>query len=219
MNLDTLQILTASKSLIEENAEEKHIEFYNNFSERNTHPWPQEYNYFFGKLYLSPDAKHFLSAGWVWGSFDAYHAYDLEHFISSNRIADIGIGSWEHENRAVCWIDDQTVAVAYHPFTEGDEDATVASPAQIHLYSIVAGKAELVKKIQIGDARVVPGRMIYDRRFSAMVALSSKTGLSVISISGQILFHDDLKIDEYHVETGLLLKTENKTIAVYEIRE
>jgi hypothetical protein len=220
MNLDTLQILTASKSLIEENAEERHIEFYKNFRENNKSPWPREYDYFYGKLYLSPAARHFLSAGWAWGSCDAYNAYDIEHFISSNRIAGIAIGAWEHENRAVCWIDDQTVAVAYHPFTEGDEDATVASPAEIHLYTIVAGRAEMAKKIQTGDLNVLPANMIYDRRFNAIVAFSDKMGLVMISMHGRILFHDDhLKIEEYSVETGLLVITENKAISVYEINE
>jgi hypothetical protein len=44
MNLDTRQILTASKSLIEENAEERHIEFEK--YEHNKLPWPRPYDYF-----------------------------------------------------------------------------------------------------------------------------------------------------------------------------
>ncbi len=46
MNLDTRQILTASKSLIEEKAEEKHLEFYKNHKEQNKLPWPRPYDYF-----------------------------------------------------------------------------------------------------------------------------------------------------------------------------
>jgi hypothetical protein len=64
MNLDTRRILTAAKSLIEENAEENHIAFYKKHEETNKLTWPREYNYFFGKLFISPDQKKFLSAGW-----------------------------------------------------------------------------------------------------------------------------------------------------------
>ena len=92
MNLDTRQILTASKSLIERNAEEKHIEFYKKFSEDNKLAWPRPYDYFFGKLYISPNQKKFSSAGWVWGSYDSYLVFDIDNFIYSNRISDIKIG-------------------------------------------------------------------------------------------------------------------------------
>lgn len=92
MNLDSRQILTASKSLIEENAEERHIEYYKKHSEDNKLPWPRPYDYFFGKLFLSPDQNKFLSAGWAWGSHDYYNIYDIDNFINSNRISDLNIG-------------------------------------------------------------------------------------------------------------------------------
>ena len=64
MNLDTRQVLTAAKSLIEENAEEKHLKFYAEHEESNKLLWPRSYDYFFGALSLSPNQKNFLSTGW-----------------------------------------------------------------------------------------------------------------------------------------------------------
>ncbi|MEO1032549.1 MAG: hypothetical protein AAFX55_14150, partial [Bacteroidota bacterium] len=130
MNLDSRQILTASKSLIEENAEERHIEFYKKHKEDNKLPWPRPYDYFFGKLEMSPNNESFLSAGWVWGSYDAYKVYEVKHFIENNRIADIPLGYCEHSNRAACWIDDKTVAVAYNPLEKDDESTTKDSPQE-----------------------------------------------------------------------------------------
>lgn len=111
MNLDSRQILTAAKSLIAKNAEQNYLDHDKNGVEGNILPWPRPYDYFFGKLELSPDKSHFISAGWVWGSSDVYRIYEIEHFIENNRIADITIGYWEHCNRAVCWIDDKRVAI------------------------------------------------------------------------------------------------------------
>ena len=62
-NLTTRQVLTADKSLIEEGAEQHH------------------FDYFFGGLTISPNGKKFLSAGWIWGSYDACAIYDIEDFI------------------------------------------------------------------------------------------------------------------------------------------
>ena len=128
MNLDTLQILTASKSLIEAGAEEEFIEFHQKHSEFTKIPWPTPYNYFFGKLKLSPNNKFFLSEGWAWGSCDSYNAYDVNHFINSDRILEIPICGGDHINRAACWIDESTIAVGYSPYIEGDEGSTAESP-------------------------------------------------------------------------------------------
>jgi len=220
MNLDTRQILTASKSLIEENAEEKHIEFYKKYNEDNKLPWPRPYDYFFGKLYLSPNQKKFLSAGWAWGSCDSYNVYDIERFICSNRISALGIGAWEHENRATCWVDNETIAVAYNPFTEGDENSTADSPCEIHFHKIRGDNVELEKKIQITDKNILSSKMYFNKTSNSFITFSDKDGLTIISLDGQIVFKDEnLKANEYNVEKGLFLVTDNKTISVYEITE
>ncbi len=47
---------------------------------------------------------------------------NIDRFIKNNRISDIFIGAWEHQNRGVCWINNELVALVYIPYTEGDED-------------------------------------------------------------------------------------------------
>lgn len=220
MNLDTRQILTASKSLIEENAEERHIEFYKKHAEDNKLAWPRPYDYFFGKLIISPNQNKFLSAGWIWGSYDSYHVYDIDKFISSNRISDLGIGAWKHENRATCWVDNEIIAVTYDPFTEGEKNSTADSPCEIHFQKISADNVEIAKKIQIADKNILSSRMNFNRAMNSFILVSDKGGLSVISLDGQIVYkNDNLKISEYNVETGRFLEADNKTISVYEIVE
>lgn len=220
MNLDTRQVLTASKSLIEENAEEQHIEFYKKYNEDNKLPWPRPYDYFFCKLFVSPNQSEFLSAGWVWGAYDSYHIYDIEKFISSNRISYLSIGVWEHENRASCWVDNETIAVAYNPFTEGDENSTADTPCEIHFHKISGDNAEIDKRIQVVEKNIVSSRMYFNRAINSFVVLSDYGGLSVISLDGEPAFKDEnFKANEYNVETGLFLQIEHKTISVYELVE
>lgn len=224
MNLDTRQVLTASKSLIEENAEERHIEFNKRYSGDNKLPWPRPYDYFYGELLLSPDQQKFLSAGWGWGSADRYNVYDIKHFISSNRIAHVNIGAWEHENRATCWIDNETIAVLHNPFIDGDEDgnknenATADSPCEIHFYKLKGDHVEIAHKIQLADSIKLQTYLYYNRSIDAFLTFSYSTGLSIISMDGQIAYKDEnLKVSQYHMETGLLLVLDNKTIRIYEI--
>ena len=218
MNLDTRQILTASKSLIEENAEEKHFELCKKYGEDNKFTWPRPYDYFFGKLIISPNRQKFLSAGWVWGSSDSYNVYDIEQFISSNRISDLRIGAWEHENRAACWIDNDTIAIAYNPFTEGDENSTADSPCEIHCYKILGDNVEIDKKIQIADKYTLNSKMYFDKDMRLIIRFSDKGGLSIISTDGQIVFKDEnLTVNEFNIEISCFLVTNSKKISVYEI--
>lgn len=218
MNLDTRQVLTATKSLIEENAEERHIEFYKKYKEENKLAWPSEYDYFFGKLYISPDQKNFLSAGWAWGSYDSYRIFEIDHFINSNRITDKHIVGGEHCNRAVCWIDNTTIAVTYNPYIEGDEGSTKDSPCEIHFYNINSVEPEIINKIKI-EVDILSAKIHYNNYLNAIIAFSKNIGLIILSLDGTILFHNrDLEIDSYHSETNLLIKTKDKTISIYGIR-
>lgn len=217
MNLDTRQVLTASKSLIEENAEERHIEFYKKNEEINKLPWPHNYNHFFRELLLSPNNTKFLSSGWTWGSSDSYNIYDIKKFINNNRISDIKIGFWEHENRAVCWIDDETIAVAYNPFIEGDDYSTIDSSIEIHLYKLDNEKVELIKKIQITE-NIVNSKLYFNKKITSFVSFS-EIGLVIISLEGKITFQDkNLKIDGYSNDNNLLFNIDNDKIIIYEIK-
>ncbi len=218
MNLDTRQVLTASKSLIEENAEERHIEFYKNYIEDNKLPWPRPFDYFFGKLFVSPNQKKFLSAGWAWGSYDQYNVFDIENFITNNRISALSIGCWEHENRAACWIDNETVAVAYNPIIDGGENATAGSPIEIHFYKISGEDIEITKKIQISDKEVYSSLLYFNKTSDTLISISHSGCLSVISLDGQIIYKsENIIVSGYNVETNRFLSINNTTISVYEM--
>ena len=220
MNLNSRQILTASKSLIEENAEEKHLEFYKNHKEDNKFPWPRPYDYFFGKLEMSPNNKNFLSTGWVWGSYDAYNVYELEHFIEKIRIADVPIGGWEHSNRASCWVDDETVAVTYNPFEEDDEDATINSPQEIHFYSIKDSTSKIKRKVQVKKLNIVNSIINFNRDLNTFFLISEKQGIAIISLEGEILLHDqELNVDIHYSNLNRIIKNNDKSVIIYKIEK
>jgi len=219
MNMDTLQILTAAKSLIHENAEKDIINFNKEYNQTSNLPWPPEYDYFFGRLEMSPDKNKFLSAGWVWGSGDFYKVYNVEDFINNSRITDKNIDIWEHNNRAVCWIDDYTIAVAYHPYNDGREGATVNSPCEIHFYAIGINEPEnKIKTIVVEDLDILTSKFQYSKFFNAIVVFSNVIGMALITLEGQILFKDEnFKPVGYYEESNLFLKAEGKTISLYQI--
>lgn len=218
MNLETRQILTASKSLIKEFAEESHIEFYKNYSEDSKLAWPSEYDYFYGNLEMSPDNKHFLSAGWSWGSFDSYQAYNVEHFITENRIAQIHIGGWEHDNRPICWVDNTTVAVGCNPYAEEEEDSTKDSPNEIHFYRINDNEFELLRKIEIPTIEISKAKFQFVKQLNSLIIFSDDHGLTALSLNGEILFQDpEIRLDNYNPKTDFFVKVKNKTVSIYQL--
>ncbi|MDJ1502827.1 hypothetical protein [Xanthocytophaga agilis] len=219
MNLSTLQILTAAKSLIEEGAEERHIAFYSNHTEGNKSPWPRPYDYFFGKLYMSPSQRKFLSAGWAWGSYDCYNVYDIQEFITNNRISHQAISGWEHDNRTVCWINDNTVIVTYNPDREGDENTTPETPSEIHFYNIAEKKSILERRIAVKGINITNYTLYYDTALDVLIALSFKEGVAILSRDGIILYRDQyFKADEYYPAFRLFLKKGDRSISLYGIK-
>lgn len=215
MNLDTRQVLTAAKSLIEENAEEDHIEFYKKHNEANMLMWPRPYDYFYGELMISPDHKHFLSAGWAWGSCDAYNVYNIDDFITNNRIKDISIGGWEHDCRATCWIDHETIAVAYSPLMEGDDGATSDTPNEIHLYKLTNNKTQLFREIQVGNLNIVNTVMNYSTDLNAIVVYSNSIGVIVLSLDGEVLYENtEVQVNSYCPNLNLLLSISDSSASV-----
>lgn len=220
MNLDTRQILTAAKSLIEEDAEERHIEFYKTYKEENKLAWPTPYDYFFGRLEMSPDKKNFLSAGWVWGSNDLYNIYEVNHFINNSRIAHKNISYWEHSTRATCWIDDKTVAITYSPFEERDEGATKDSPHEIHFYKVDGKASEVERKVQVIGLDIVSSNMHFNKKLNALILFSDNIGIAAISLNGEILFRDETMYqDAYYADLNLFVKTDDKSVVLHEIEE
>lgn len=218
MNLNTRQILTADKSLIETGAEERHLKFYTQYKEYDHHAWPTPYDYFFGKLKLSPDQRYFVSTGWIWGSADCYRIFDIETFIKEHRISDIKFGTWEHENRSCCWINSNTAAVLYNPFMEGDEDATEDTPYEIHYCVIEDSRTQLIKKILLESTPpTINADMYYDAAWDAFIFVTDQK-CQIISATGKnLLSEDGIVITSYHQETRTLLSINEKTIELYSI--
>lgn len=220
LNLDTRQILTAAKSLIEQGAKEDHIEFYKTHEEHNKLTWPSTYDYFYGKLSVSPDNKYFTSAGWVWGSADYCNTYTIADFIENNRILDINIAAGEHLNRQVCWVNKNTIAVEYDPYEEGEEETTKDTLKEIHLYQIVDNTSALIKKIQIQQKNIKYKQMHFDTTLNSFVLLNESREITVITKSGEIVLQqDDIKVNAYDTTTHQFLEYSDKTITIYTLSE
>ena len=220
MNLDSRQILTASKSLILENAVENHIKFYKNYKEDNKLPWPRPYDYFFGKLEMSPDKNNFFSAGWGWGSYDVYNIYEVKNFINNNQISDKNIDGWEHSNRAVCWINNETIAITYDPIEEGDENVTKGAPNEIHFYKVNQKKPEIERKIKVEGLNIVNSKIYYNNAFKSLILFSNKIGTAILSLEGKIIFHDkNMNHDTYSKDLNMFVKVDDKSITICQIKK
>jgi hypothetical protein len=222
MNLETCQILTASKSLIEENAEERHIEYYKKYGDlakQNKQTWPSPYDYFFGQLKISPDNKYFLSKGWAWGSCDSYNIYNIDNFLESNRISEIGVGSWEHLNRPACWINEKTVAFGYNPFAEDDNSANCNTGSEIHFCNFTDRESES-KIIKVDGIDTISAEIGFSIKSNLLVVFSKKSGVAIISLEGQILFqNNDFTVDDYFPEMNLFVTTKDKTILINKLTD
>lgn len=224
LNLDTRQILTADKSLIEENAEQRHISFYENREEESKYEWPTPYDYFYGKLFMSPNQKKFISAGWIWGSNDNYNIYDIDNFLSTHRISCLNIGGWEHEDRGVCWIDDATIAVTYNPLIDDDEEENTDRnrPIEIHFYKIHEDKVVLDRKVQVSEKNIFKAKLYFDPKINSLISLSEKSGLHVISLNGEILYQDENLNGEninFNLELSSFIKIEDKTVSIFKLMD
>ncbi len=136
-DLDTRRVLTAAKSRVTEGAEEKHLAYYREHEEANKLLWPSEYDYFYGRIKVSPDGAHFLSCGWVWGAFDAVVAYDTADFIENPRIRESVVFAGEFMHRNACFVGNGAAAVPVKPdiddygYDGGDE-----IPWEVRLYDL-----------------------------------------------------------------------------------
>ncbi|MGL4583016.1 MAG: hypothetical protein ACRCVU_08545 [Flavobacterium sp.] len=218
MNLDTRQVLTATKSLIEEGAEERHIEYYKTHKESNKLAWPSSYDYFYGELRISPDNKYFASAGWSWGSCDCCNTYQIDDFIKNNRISDIHIAAGEHISRSICWINDNTIAIEYDPYTEGDDEATKETLKEIHLYQIEGNTSSLLNKIQLKQIDIKYNRMYFDSTLDAFVLINSTEAVYIVSKTGEVLHQDNtIRANTYNITYLNFLELNEKSVSIYGI--
>lgn len=216
VSLTTRQVLTADKSLIEENAEQRHIDFYNKHKESNKLFWPREYDYFFGELTISPNGKQFLSAGWVWGSFDGCNLFDIEDFISNHRIKDTAVGGWEHENRGICFVDDETVAVLYNPCIE--DGAVKDAPYEIRMYHANGCGEKSIVKLQ-APLNLDGASLCYRQAEQRFYVFSHKVGLAAISLTGDIVFHSpDFVPQQYNKTYHQFICHNKRQIGIYQMK-
>ncbi|MCL1917257.1 MAG: hypothetical protein FWG14_02900 [Peptococcaceae bacterium] len=216
-NLTTRQVLTADKSLIEEDAEKKHIDFYKNYEEANKLFWPNEYDYFYGKLMMSPDKTKLLSAGWVWGSADCLNLYDVEDFISNHRIKDVTIGVWEHNNRAACFVDNETIAVLCNPCRDDEEDAVKDAPDDIRLFHAdgQGEKCKIALQIPLDLSRA---ELFYHQMTQCFYTFSKEAGVAVISLNGEIVFHEPSFIpQQYDLCHNRFIRYDKKRLSIFKI--
>lgn len=227
MNLNTRQVLTATKSLIEEGAEERHIEYYKTQKESNKLAWPSNYDYFYGELLMAPDNKHFASAGWFWGSFDCIVAYEVNNFITNNRIQDILIFSGEHENRSICWVNNNTLAVEFDPALEEEYDEEgndiIRTPAEkelkeIHLYKIEENTSTLLNKIQIQLRNIKYDNMYFDIVLDAFVLINSTEAIYIVSKTGEVLHQDNtIRTRTYNTTHQQFLELKERSVSVHKL--
>lgn len=224
-NLTTRQVLTADKSLIEDGAEERHLQFCKEYGEGNRLFWPRKFDYFFGRLILSPDRRRFLSAGWVWGSQDCYMLFDVEDFLNNHRIKGTPIFQGEHLGRAACFLDDNTIAVLYKEDLddwEWEEKAS-SSPSMpfrmpswtirlcpLPAQSSFSGNASNTDSLSPDgepscialdeDWDLSTADLYYHSRHNCFFLFSDTIGLAAISMEGRTLYHNPEFITQKYEE-------------------
>ncbi len=118
-------------------------------------------DYFYGSMHLSPNKKKVLSSGWVWGPASVLKIIDIENWLIQNinepeinRESDYCIMSYYWE-RALCWIDDHTIAFLYDPKEEDLEEEDyqelnmTKENSYISFYDI--NKAKIIRSFVMND--------------------------------------------------------------------
>lgn len=224
LNINTLQNLTASKSLIEEDAIEWHLEWEKKYPQHTSNTiWPSEFDYFYGKIHISPNNQYFLSAGWVWGSADAYYAFDTQDFIENQHVRCTNILTAEHENRAVCWIDNQTIAVGYNPMIDNDFGDEIENPQDIdelHLYKFDGKEASFLEKIPLSFKGILRSEMVYNQALNAIFMFSKNNRLLIFDLEGEILYENkNLNVISVDIPSSQVIDIEHNTIIIHKIHQ
>lgn len=220
VNLRTRQSMTIDKSLVEVGAEERHLNFYKNHEESNKLFWPRKYDYFYGKLHISPNQESVLSCGWDWGSIDSLKVYDIKKFILDKRISDVRIGEMlEHMNRPACFVDNNTVAFLYCEADEGwieKDEAEKSKLDEIHFYTTTGNfinKIIIPEKIFVGKVD-----MNFNIQHKYFVIYSKECGTTIVTLSGEILYQNkDLMPERYNMAQNMLISYTNRNLQLYEI--
>ncbi|WP_282628390.1 hypothetical protein [Empedobacter sedimenti] len=218
LNLEDCHNLTADKSLIEEDAEEKHVK-YANPEKYGYHIWPSRFDYFYADLKISPDQKHFLSKGWAWGSSDAFYAFNIEDFIKNKRIKTIKVDFWEHESRAACWISNDEIIVCCNAILEDFDDADPDNPIEIVQYKLSGEKFEKIKRTKIPDLTDTSHEFEYSSALQAIVSYpKANPGLLIFDLDGKtILKNSQYNIEDFNIENLTFSSFDKHELSIYQI--
>ncbi len=191
-------------------------------------------DYFYGQLHLSPSKKWLLSSGWNWHPVSSLKFIDFNKWMNeskfepekendANRI--IMSNYWD---RALCWIDDDTIAYIFDPMEEDiDKEEIVEGGYEIDTSYIMiydVSKAEIKQKIKFNEYskneyfEATPDCRMY---FDGSILISSiEKGLFILNKdSGDILFHSPkTSLSQYNKKNNLFYKLiRNKDIEIVRI--
>ncbi|MDR0229626.1 MAG: hypothetical protein LBI72_11295 [Flavobacteriaceae bacterium] len=216
LNLDTLQIITSTKSLIEERAEAYALDYFKSSGDTSLIPWPLAFDYFYGELVLSPDQKNFISIGYDFSSYDDCRVFNIDNFVSNIRIDYSQIYHGEWMQRAMCWVDNHTIAMTYNPWDELAENNNESTLKEIHLYQIAGNTSTLIEKIQIQDKDIVYNKMYFDDVRRAFVLLNDTVGFTIVSMEGQTLLQENSFVPkQYQADYRQFVAYDKNELAVY----
>lgn len=218
LNLENCQNLTADKSLIELDAEERH-EKYVNPEQYGYHIWPKPFDYFYANLQMSPDNKHFLSRGWNWGSSDGFYVFNVEDFIQNKRIKPQTVGYWEHESRSACWISNDEILVCCNSIFEEFDDADENNPIEIVRYRLINEKFEQIKRTKVPELTDTNWEFYYHSSKKAVISYpKGKEGLHIFDLEGNTIFKNNkYKIESFNLENMTFVTLENNHLHLFKI--
>ena len=165
-------------------------------------------DYFHSKLHVSPDGKHFLSNGWLWGPQDHIYLFDTDRFFEEFESCNILTSSWSGYNwdRPCTFIDDDLFVIvlddalnAGNLEKEEEADYTYKQLAFYRLSDIEHRRSshgcnwiDPFEKVvctafkpdeEYGE---VDGLLYYDREGHYLVAIN-RDGAFAVSLTGEIL--------------------------------
>lgn len=184
----------------------------------NVYEGEQYLDYFYGELHLSPDQKHLVSSGWVWQPVSVIKFVNLEKWFTKNNSepevdneSDIGIWSY-YWDRALCWVNDTTIAYLYDPKEAGADDEELAEMqlkrehSYVLLYDIAKGK--ITQRIVFDyprDEQHYEAKANCQLFFDQHLVMSSDQGTYVIELpQGKVMFEEpSLTIRKFNPVTGV----------------
>lgn len=220
MDLNTKQILTAAKSLIEDGAEDKAIQFQEQYPDTENMPWPARYDYFYGPLIMAPGNKRFMSRGWVWGSSDCYTIYEIADFITNNRISSKAVRFGNHLTRPACWLSATAFAVIYIPFEDDEENATKETPAELRIYDATQSEPTITRRLIWNVFNGSFDELMYCEKLNALLAVHKEKGIVVCDMDGNVLLTDEMCRPLTSLSAiGQLITIDKRTVLVHQLTD